>query len=108
MNKVLFYHLEFPAGGTEKVTINIAKFLSNKNYEIHVMTSNKTQDKNFPYIKNIIEIPNQKSAFDESSAENFLIEYLQQKGKHSDKYIFYTLRFDCSFAAANTIKPQLL
>ena len=31
-----------------------------------------------------------------------------QKGKHSDKYIFYTLRFDCSFAAANTIKPQLL
>ena len=30
------------------------------------------------------------------------------KGKHSDKYIFYTLRFDCSFAAANTIKPQLL
>ena len=29
-------------------------------------------------------------------------------GKHSDKYIFYTLRFDCSFAAANTIKPQLL
>ena len=21
---------------------------------------------------------------------------------------FYTLRFDCSFAAANTIKPQLL
>lgn len=50
MNKVLFYHLEFPAGGTEKVTINIAKFLSNKNYEIHVMTSNKTQDKNFPYI----------------------------------------------------------
>lgn len=30
------------------------------------------------------------------------------KSKHSDKYIFYTLRFDCSFAAANTIKPQLL
>ena len=31
-----------------------------------------------------------------------------EKSKHSDKYIFYTLRFDCSFAAANTIKPQLL
>ena len=28
--------------------------------------------------------------------------------KHSDKYTFYTLRFDCSFAATNTIKPQLL
>lgn len=35
------------------------------------------------------------------------LEYLNER-KHSDKYIFYTLRFDCSFAAANTIKPQLL
>lgn len=79
MNKVLFYHLEFPAGGTEKVTINIAKFLSNKNYEIHVMTSNKTQNEDFPYIKNIIEIPNKKSVFDDPESEDFLIEYLQQK-----------------------------
>ena len=50
MNKVLFYHLEFPAGGTEKVTINIAKFLSNKNYEIHIITSNKTQNKDFSFV----------------------------------------------------------
>ena len=28
--------------------------------------------------------------------------------KHSKKYTFYTLRFGCSFAAVNTIKPQLL
>ena len=28
--------------------------------------------------------------------------------KHSNKCTFYTLRFGCSFAAANTIKPQLL
>lgn len=34
------------------------------------------------------------------------VDYL--KRKHSDKCTFYTLRFDCSFAAANTIKPQLL
>ena len=33
---------------------------------------------------------------------------LQELRKHSDKCTFYTLRFDCSFAAANTIKPQLL
>ena len=26
--------------------------------------------------------------------------------KHSDKCTFYTLRFGCSFAEANTIKPQ--
>ena len=28
--------------------------------------------------------------------------------KHSKKCTFYTLRFGCSFAVANTIKPQLL
>ena len=38
-----------------------------------------------------------------------LTEPLQQKkGKHSKKCTFYTLRFGCSFAAVNTIKPQLL
>ena len=30
------------------------------------------------------------------------------KCKHSKKCTFYTLRFGCSFAAVNTIKPQLL
>lgn len=33
-------------------------------------------------------------------------EELQRK--HSNKCTFYTLRFGCSFAAVNTIKPQLL
>ena len=28
--------------------------------------------------------------------------------KHSNKCTFYSLRFGCSFAVANTIKPQLL
>ena len=28
--------------------------------------------------------------------------------KHSKKCTFYTLRFGCSFATVNTIKPQLL
>ena len=30
------------------------------------------------------------------------------RSKHSNKCTFYTLRFGCSFAVANTIKPQLL
>lgn len=30
------------------------------------------------------------------------------QSKHSKKCTFYTLRFGCSFAAVNTIKPQLL
>ena len=31
-----------------------------------------------------------------------------KESKHSKKCTFYTLRFGCSFAAVNTIKPQLL
>ena len=33
---------------------------------------------------------------------------MELKCKHSKKCTFYTLRFGCSFAAVNTIKPQLL
>lgn len=33
---------------------------------------------------------------------------LLSNSKHSKKCTFYTLRFGCSFAAVNTIKPQLL
>ena len=33
---------------------------------------------------------------------------IQNWRKHSKKCTFYTLRFGCSFAAVNTIKPQLL
>ena len=32
----------------------------------------------------------------------------EKECKHSKKCTFYTLRFGCSFAAVNTIKPQLL
>ena len=35
-------------------------------------------------------------------------EQVSLKRKHSKKCTFYTLRFGCSFAAVNTIKPQLL
>ena len=41
-----------------------------------------------------------------------LVEHLNgnihYQSKHSNKYIFYNLRFGCSFAVANTIKSQLL
>ena len=40
--------------------------------------------------------------------EEFDFESIKNKGKHSKKCTFYTLRFGCSFAAVNTIKPQLL
>ena len=34
--------------------------------------------------------------------------FSREYSKHSKKCTFYTLRFGCSFAAVNTIKPQLL
>ena len=36
------------------------------------------------------------------------IDIIEERCKHSKKCTFYTLRFGCSFAAVNTIKPQLL
>lgn len=36
------------------------------------------------------------------------VKELEDKSKHSKKCTFYTLKFGCSFAAVNTIKPQLL
>ena len=39
---------------------------------------------------------------------NLTYGIFKYQGKHSKKCTFYTLRFGCSFAAVNTIKPQLL
>ena len=43
-----------------------------------------------------------------TEVETEYILFLDDDGKHSKKCTFYTLRFGCSFAAVNTIKPQLL
>lgn len=40
--------------------------------------------------------------------QNIVQSKNKEKSKHSKKCTFYTLRFGCSFAAVNTIKPQLL
>lgn len=44
----------------------------------------------------------------ESNLNNVAKVLVYYNGKHSKKCTFYTLRFGCSFAAVNTIKPQLL
>ena len=47
---------------------------------------------------------------DDASTDNSLeiLNKYKNNRKHSKKCTFYTLRFGCSFAAVNTIKPQLL
>lgn len=58
---------------------------------------------------NIPSISVQKQRIADAIAmEKMLQEKMAEKGKHSKKCTFYTLRFGCSFAAVNTIKPQLL
>ena len=53
--------------------------------------------------------PNGLRAHFGSGSEDLLKEiFTQSLRKHSKKCTFYTLRFGCSFAAVNTIKPQLL
>lgn len=51
-------------------------------------------------------------AYEIEIAPSFVLQrkgkMLWEKSKHSKKCTFYTLRFGCSFAAVNTIKPQLL
>ena len=48
----------------------------------------------------------------EDALSNLTVCVMNDRGvkicKHSKKCTFYTLRFGCSFAAVNTIKPQLL
>ena len=45
-----------------------------------------------------------------NKSKGAVMHYFPSKNqcKHSKKCTFYTLRFGCSFAAVNTIKPQLL
>ena len=58
----------------------------------------------------IKEICNQGDRFvwDKPQADHQKKSQRRQQSKHSNKYIFYNLRFGCSFAVANTIKSQLL
>lgn len=49
-----------------------------------------------------------QKGFDEQNEKDFISLCTSLKRKHSKKCTFYTLRFGCSFAAVNTIKPQLL
>ena len=54
-----------------------------------------------------IEVKDLPQAVLDAVAKDYA-EFTIKEGKHSKKCTFYTLRFGCSFAAVNTIKPQLL
>ena len=64
----------------------------------------------YPVIKNSLEYSINEYEFSTNSSVYSTSDKLHIFfiSKHSKKCTFYTLRFGCSFAAVNTIKPQLL
>lgn len=60
VKKVLFYHDEFPNGGAERVTIDIANYVSLYDYKVFVVTS-KINSSNFPNIT-ILQLPGLNSS----------------------------------------------
>lgn len=76
MNKVVFYHERFPAGGAERITVNIADYIHNKGYEVYVITA-KADSYDFKNLK-VIEIPEQRSVDSEEAdkAINFIIQFI--------------------------------
>jgi len=72
MKKVLFIHDVFPCGGAEKITIDIADYITSKGYEFHVVACHFTQK-----LPNIIETTLPDS-IDLNSPENarFISQYV--------------------------------
>ena len=72
--KVLFYHDEFPCGGAEKVTIDIADYVSSFNYEIYVIT--RVAHLNIPSNLKVFELPSKKN-LNNTENFNFIVNLIQ-------------------------------
>ena len=68
----------------------------------------KAQADEIKYKDSLISIYEDALRLNLVPADNLFICENANERKHSKKCTFYTLRFGCSFAAVNTIKPQLL
>lgn len=71
MKNILFYHEALPGGGVERVTIDIAEYLSLFEYDVYVVTRKVDCDKIYDCIK-ILELPGGLSPVATTSL-NFLI-----------------------------------
>lgn len=58
-HRILFFHHEFPGGGGERVTLDIATYLQSFDFETYVVTCNKKNDYAIPEVT-IIELPCRK------------------------------------------------
>lgn len=75
MNRILFFHDTFPGGGAEKVTADIANFVSLHGYEVFVVSR---KIKNFSILNiKTIELPNHLS-YTEKSNIDFIVDVIKQ------------------------------
>lgn len=69
--KVLFFHETFPCGGAERVTLDIARYITDFNYEVYVATRTIGEGSTANVI--LIELPDKKNSQSLLNA-NFLVE----------------------------------
>lgn len=86
MNKVLFYHDEFPFGGAERITLDIADYVYNKGYEVYVLTPN-LQSLSFKHLKAIEIVP--QSSKNKKAYIDYIIKFINDY--HIDIFVGQTL-----------------
>lgn len=74
--RILFFHDTFPAGGAERITQDIADYISDKGYEVYLIASHMNVD----CCRNIhlIEVPGNLSLIEEFTRE-FIVDVIQKK-----------------------------
>ncbi|MCI5742855.1 glycosyltransferase [Phocaeicola faecicola] len=75
-HRILFFHDTFPAGGAERVTQDIADYISNKGYEVYLIASHLNV--NDCQHLHLIEVPDNLSLREEAT-QKFIIEVIREK-----------------------------
>lgn len=73
VRKVLFYHENFPAGGAERVTIDIANYISNRGYEVYVLAANINEG-NYSQLT-VLKLPD-KVSVTEASGIQYVVDVI--------------------------------
>lgn len=71
--KILFYHEQFPSGGAERVTMDIAQFLADSCYEVHLIVSQLAGE--VKALMTINEIPGHYTLKD-SETWDYIVSYI--------------------------------
>lgn len=71
--KILFYHEQFPSGGAERVTMDIAQFLADSCFEMHLIVSRLAGE--VKVLMTISEMPGHYTLSD-SEAWDYIVSYI--------------------------------